>query len=133
MKIDKKLQKLIDGMVKSSLTIRGDIDNPKVKRFISSLSKLPKQNAIFALTDYSKKLKRAVDKVTLEIESATKLSILEQKRIVNAFKADYHIHIVKVKINKKLIGGIRVKIGDRVFEDSIISKINQVKESITSN
>lgn len=130
MKIDKKLQKLIDMMVKNSLSRLGKVEGSRVKKFASSLSKLPRQNAIFALSDFSKKLKRQVDKTTLEIESATLLSPVQVKRIVNAFKADYHIHKVHVKVNQRLIGGAKIKIGDRIFEDSVISKIAQVKEAI---
>lgn len=132
MKMDKKLQKLIDILVKNSLSKTGFVENQKVRRFTTTLSKLPRQNAIFALTDYSKKLKRQIATTTLEVESATKLNPIQIKRITNAFKADYLVSDVKVKITPKLLGGLRIKISDKVFEDSVVSKIAQVKEAINS-
>ncbi len=131
MKLDKKLKKLIDNIVKGSLTLKGEIKSDAVKNFTKSLSKLPRSAAIPALTQYSKKLKNHKRFHILEIESADNLDELTTKKIINAFKADYHITDVKTKLNSKLLGGIRVKLGDSVFEDTVWNKIEQLKEEIT--
>lgn len=132
MKTDKKLQKLIDTMVKQSFDKTGKILNPKVDRYTKILSLLSISSAVVALSDYSKKLKRESSKHTLLIESVIRMSPKQINAVKNALKAEYKINEVRIVINKNLLGGTRIKIGDIVIEDSVVNKIEQMKEAIRS-
>jgi|SRR3989344_714073 len=127
MKIDKRLQKLIDTLVKQSFDKTGKVLSGKVKRYSETLSSLNKPTAIMALSEFSKSLKNEQNKHTLSIEGASKLNPKQINRIKNALRADYKISEVKVAVNPNLLGGTRIKIGDVVIEDSVVNKIEQLK------
>lgn len=110
----------------------GKLDPAKVKTFTASFAKLPRAEAIFSLTEYLKLLNHSIQQTTLTIESPTPLSQSEIDRIHQSFSQDHQIFETQVINNPSLLGGIRVKIGDDVYEDSIQSRIEQLKQVITS-
>lgn len=132
MKTNKRLQKLVDIMVKQSFDQSGRILNVNVNKYAKNLASVNGPSAIIALSDYSKKLRREVGKYTLTIESATKLNPKQVNRLKNALKADYKINEVKIVVNPNLLGGTRITVGDIVIEDSVVNKIEQMKEAIRS-
>lgn len=129
MKKSKQLLSLIDQVVRSSF-INERLNEPKVFNFIKIFKTLPKADAIFALLEYSKRIKRELNRTTLEIESAIPLSPQQVKEITTALKADFKINQVKFITNLSLLGGIKIRIGDQIFDDSIINRIEQLKEGI---
>ena len=132
MKTDKKLQKLIDIMVKQSFDKTGKILNVSVRNYSETLTSLNRSLAIVTLSDFSKKLKRELSKHTLFIEGATKFTPGQINTVKNALRADYKIAEVKVIVNPNLLGGTRIKIGDLVIEDSVVNKIEQISQAIRS-
>ncbi len=131
MKKSKQLLSLINQAVRSSF-INDRLNEAKVFNFIKTFKTLPKSDSIFALNEFSKGIKRELNKHTLEIESATELTSMQVREITNALKADYKINEVKAVINIELLGGIKIRVGDHVFDDSVISRIEQLKEEIST-
>jgi F0F1-type ATP synthase delta subunit len=131
MKKNRQLSNLINQAVLSSFESE-QLNENKVLSFIKTFKSLPKSDAIFAMGEYYKGIKRELGKTTLEIESATPLSSIQVNELVAALKSDYKINSVKSTVNPDLIGGVRVKIADTVFDDSLVNRIDQLRDRISA-
>lgn len=125
MKKNKKLKKLVERCVGLCCS-EGRINEKKALKVINSLKSLPQEDAIFAISEFLKGLKGEKNKHSLVIESSIPLSKPEIEKISRQFKKDYKFSDVKNITNPSLYGGLKIKIGDYVFEDSIQSRIKQV-------
>ncbi len=130
MRIDKRLKKIAENMAKMSLSKDGELLEKKVNEAVISLKSLGGSSAITALGWYLKMLKTEIGKHTLEIASAAPLSDSQTKEIVKNMKAKYKVTEVSTTLDEKLVGGIRVKIGDLVYDDSLGQKIASLREAI---
>lgn len=117
----------------------GKIVESQVANSIKALKSLPKYQAIWALSEYLKQLKRQQRQHTMYIETVIPLSptqIKKAKKIVEkkAVPAGRQVKINKilVNINPQILGGFKLRIGDEIWDESILGKINQVKEAIAS-
>lgn len=125
----KALQKLVYKLLKLVLQ-DGKLNEAKILEHVKVLKTLPKNKAIFALSCYLMGLKQQVDKYTLVIESATILSSAQIESITKPLKKKYSIMKIKSIENKNLLGGIRLRVGDAVFDDTVASRIEQVRSAI---
>lgn len=129
MKINKQIQKIVNQLMKTSFK-NGDVIESKIMENVKTLKTLPMPDSVMALSEYLRRVKSEVQRSTLVIESTIPVSSLDLKQITEAMKADYHISHVQAVINPSLIGGLRIKIGDVVFDDSVANKILQLREEI---
>ncbi len=129
MKKNKKLDKAIKQAVRASFK-NSNLDEPRVKTFVKIFSSLNVLDARYCLRNYLNKLRTEINSRTLIIESPVPLS----KPQINILKRDYQktfaVSAVNTTINPSLISGLKVIIGDNVFEDSLNSRINQLKQAI---
>lgn len=130
MKVDKNLKKIINRLVLISFDTKGQLLEKKANEYTKALKSLNGSQGILALSEYLKGMKREINKTTLEIETAVPLSAAQIKEIVGSFKGNLVISEVKTTLNEGLFGGIRVKIGDMVYDDSVSQKIYQLKGAI---
>lgn len=130
MKVDKKLKKVIDQLVKMSFDSKGSLEEKKSLGFVKILKDLKGSQGILALSHYLKGIKREMNKTTLEIVSPLPLTQPQVKKIMDNMRKDYLVSDVKTTINEALFGGIRVKIGDVVYDDSVSQRISQLKGAI---
>jgi F0F1-type ATP synthase delta subunit len=129
MKHNRRLEKLIHNIVAVCFDKTGKVNDKKVEEFTTDLSKLTPPENIEALHLFVKELKRKVEETTLVIESADTLSDKDTKEIANSFKS-HTISKVEVKMNPQLIGGLRVRLGNTIFDDSIENRIQQLGGAI---
>lgn len=127
--MNKLLQKTITKLVESSFK-DGKMMESQVIKAIYALKTLPKTDAIWALSEYLKGIKREERKHIVYIETAIPIpqSILNKiKRIVGK-----RVRVTKVvtQVNPEILGGFKLKVGDEVWDQSILDQINQVKEVI---
>jgi len=109
----------------------GNLDEGVAKKFISAFKALPMNEAVVMLNSYLSAVKRAISKTTLTITSASKLSGPQVKDVTGAFKS-YKVLQTSEELSPSLLGGIKVRIGDVIFDNSVRSKINQIKEALVS-
>lgn len=131
MKQSKLLQKTITKLVEASFK-DGKIVESQVIKSIKVLKSLPKYEAIWALSEYLNGIKRIERKHTMYIETVIPLSPLQIKRAKKIVEKKVKITKVITNINPDILGGFKLKIGDEVWDESLLGKINQVKEAITS-
>ena len=127
MKIDKRLQKIVKKFVNGSFTFSGELLEIKVKEYSKILSSFATSDAITGLSAYVKGLKRELGKTTLEIRSPTPLSKTQVEKMAQVVKSKNRVNQVKLIVDESLLGGVRVRIGDLVYDDSVSQKINQLK------
>lgn len=129
MKKNKQLQKLIKKLVQISFK-DGKIVESQVTKSIKALKSLPKYEAIEALTKYLNELKRLERKHTIHIETSIPLSADYLKKIKKIVEKKVKITKVLVKVNPGMLGGFKLRVGDEVWDESLVGRINQVKEAI---
>lgn len=131
-KLNKRLRQLVNKMVDSSLDKSGSVNNKKAMSFVSTLKKLPHSQAILSLMEYSKGIQREINKTTLTVESPIKLSSSLQKTIAKSLSSDHQISKTLFVLNPSLLGGVKIKIGDTLIDDSLKERSNQLKERIVN-
>lgn len=131
MKQDKDLVKLINKLASESFK-EGILNEYKVTKVIKLLKSQSKSNALFSLSEYLKALKRKLRKHILYIETTIPIASSQIKRIKKVLEKKIKITRVETKINPDILGGFRLKVGDEVWDYSILAKLNQVKEAIIS-
>jgi F-type H+-transporting ATPase subunit delta len=104
----------------------------KVKSYTAQIKKFNLPQAIFILKEYIKELKRVQSEKTLIIETATSLSSLQVNKIKSEFGKDNQIVETNVIINPVLLGGLRVRLGDIIYDDTITAKITQIGGAIAN-
>ena len=131
MKITKNtpLKKIIEELVRVSF-VSDKLYKPKVDQIIKVLGGLSKGTAIQALSLYLRGIKREVEKSRLVIESAIPLSRRQIDKVEDIISRTHPVFETEVIINPKLLGGIKIKIGDTVFDDSLMHRIEQLREGM---
>lgn len=129
MKINKQLKKDIGLAIKVSLD-KGKVLPSKTAKFIKLFKGLPLPQAIQSLTLYKKGLSREIMAKTLIVESVIPLSGEDLGKIKKGASKNFSVLETKNILNKSLLGGLRIKIGDVLIDDSISGRIGQVKETI---
>lgn len=129
MKKNKLLEKTIDKLVVASFK-DGKIVESQVVKSIKALKALPRYEAIQALTEYLKGIKRMMRKHTVYIETAIPIPQSLLGKIKKIVEKKVLVTKVVTNVNPEILGGFKLKVGDEVWDESLIDKINQVKEAI---
>lgn len=108
----------------------GRIQEVQVSKSIKTLKLLPKSESILALGEYLNAVRRMERKFTMVVETSVALSDVIVKKMRKIMEKKNKITKVVVNINPEILGGFKLKIGDEVYDETILSKINQVKEAI---
>lgn len=130
MKLDKRLKKTVEKYALESFGPQGEIDTKRVQGFVGVLKSLSAPRAIAALSEYVKRLKTGMEKTTLEITSATPLSPAQINQVTKAIKVKHSVNTVQAEVDGRLLGGVKVKIGDLVYDNSLGQKVGALKEAI---
>lgn len=125
MKKNKRLQNLVNQAVEASF-VKGRLNQAQLKSFVTLFKKLSSTDGIFALNQFKKGIKRELDKVILEVESDSKLTAEDLKRL----KKILNFQFLNFKLNPQVLAGVKLTIGDTVYEDTISSRIEQLQEVI---
>ena len=122
----KRLQTLVQRALKACFK-KNKVDQVLVRKFASSFGKLSLGESIYALTLFKRGLGRLIDEQTLLIEAPVQLSRSDIKKIVKKFNSTFYILNSKFLLNPSLLGGLKLKIGDQVFDDTLKNRIDELK------
>ena len=109
----------------------GDLDESAARKFIKAFKGLPLNESVLTLNYYLRAIRSELAKTTLLIESSVNLSGSQIKEIEASFKGK-KINETKTQLSPSILGGVRVRIGDVIFDNSVRSRINQVKEILSA-
>lgn len=96
------------------------------------------KNRIRYLPGIVREFNRLADKkqniLNIKIYSAFPLDEMQVERLKEKYRRIYKAASVKaeIEIDKSLIGGVKVKIGDKVIDASVTGKVNTLKELLLS-
>lgn len=125
----KHIEKIINKLVEESFR-DGKLIESQVLKSIKILRNQPTSQAILALSEYLRQLKRKQKQHTMYIETVipppTKL-VQKMKKVINK---KTKITKVVTSINPDILGGFKLRVGDEIWDQSILGKLNQVKEAI---
>ncbi len=126
---NKHLKKVVQKLIEASFK-DGKMIESQVAKSIKILKGLPVYQSIESLGEYLKQLKRLERQFTMVIESSTPLSTIQVKKIKRLIEKDKKITKIITKNNPEILGGFKLKIGDEIWDESLLGKINQVKNAI---
>ena len=124
-------QKLAKELVKLSASTDGVIERTRVQAVCKYIeTNVANSNQVSLLKEYLKRLAPELNKQTAEIEYSGELSQeviaeLEQKICSRMGKKV----VVQKKLNKSLIGGVRVRVADDVYQRSVSADIENLIRS----
>jgi hypothetical protein len=110
----------------------GELDEAAARKFIKAFKGLPLGESILTLSQYMKALRSGINKTTLTVESVVSIPKSEIKELQNVLGRQYKVLETKEELNPSLLGGIKVRIGDVIFDNSLKSRISQVKEALVN-
>jgi len=130
MKTSKESRQIARRLLRLSFT-DGRLNQEKVTQMVQSvLSEKPRQH-LDVLKDYQRLLRMEVEKRHAIIESATPLNGSMGDRIVANLRSRYGDDLTaEFRTNPELLGGLRIKIGDDVWDGSVRHRLARLQEQI---
>lgn len=126
----KYLRKLINTLVDLSFK-DGVMIERQARRAIKILKSFPKYQAIETMSEYVKQLKRLERQHTMYIESVIPLNKVQLKNIKKNVEKKIKVTRIVTGVNPAILGGFILKVGDEVWDASVLAHLNQVKEAIS--
>jgi F-type H+-transporting ATPase subunit delta len=109
----------------------GVVSAERVEAVLSALRNQPPRNAKAILRAYAKLIKRAIAAQTAMVESAVPLDESALKSISQHFSQQYGRPIVaQSSENSALIAGLRVRIGDDLYDASITGRLARLAAGV---
>ena len=132
MKISKKSQQIAKQIFLVSQD-SGKTNETKIIRFTNFLAKEGSSKAKEILESLEKLVEREQKNRELILESVYPLTKEYKKRIQNYFEKKVKINLELEEIeNKDLISGLKIKLADNVWENTILSNLQKLKGTINS-
>jgi F-type H+-transporting ATPase subunit delta len=130
MKATKDARKVSRQLFRHSFTL-GKLDEEKISQMVQTVIATKPRRYIDVLKDYQRLLQLEVEKRHAVIESATPLNRSLGDRIVANLRAKYGEDLTtEFRTNPELLGGLRIKIGNDVWDGSVKSRLNQLQEQL---
>ena len=130
MRTTKEARKTSRQLLKLSFT-DGKLDEHKVNQVVQSVLTEKPRHFGEVLKDYQRLLRLEVAKHHAVVESATALNTNLSDLLVTKLKARYGDDLtIEFKTNSALLGGLRVKLGDDVWDGSVRNRLRSLQEQI---
>jgi F-type H+-transporting ATPase subunit delta len=130
MKTAREARKVSRQLLRHSFT-EGKLDEEKVSAMVESVLANKPRHYVDVLKDYQRLVRMEVEKRHAVIESATPLNRSVGDQILANLKARYGDDLTtEFRTNSELLGGLRIKIGDDVWDGSVRNRLNQFQEQL---
>ena len=130
MRTTKEARKTSHQLLKLSFT-DGRLDQQKVNQVVQSVMTEKPRHYGEVLKDYQRLLRLEVAKRHAVVESATALNSNLSSLLITKLKARYGDDLtIEFKTNPTLLGGLRVKLGDDVWDGSVRNRLRTLQEQI---
>ena len=114
------------------LTLRnGNVDLGTAKTIVDKVIADKPRNYLGILTSYQRLLRLELEKRHAIIESATEVSESERTSITTDLQSRHGADVTaEFRTNPELLGGIRVKLGSTVWDGSIRSRLEALRDKV---
>ena len=132
MKLSKEARKLSRQLFKASFT-DGKLDGVKVRTQVQSIAASKPRRYLDLLKNYHRLLRLETEKHHAVVESAAELNYETRAKIEQSLKIKQGQDLtVDFKTNPELIGGLRVQIGNDVWNGSVQGRLQRLKEELAA-
>ncbi|WP_309384879.1 F0F1 ATP synthase subunit delta [Cerasicoccus frondis] len=129
---DKHIKDFAKKLVALSLDEDGQATNERVSAVLEALGLEPPSNLKALLKQYAHYLEVEIARGTAKVEFAGPLGANQLAEIEQKFTKEYNRKIVATtQENPKLIAGVRVTVGDDVYDASVATRLAQLELNVT--
>ena len=130
MRTTKEARKTSRQLLKLSFT-DGKLDEGKVNQVVQSVLTEKPRHYGEVLKDYQRLVRLEVAKRHAVVESATQLNSNLSNLLITKLKSRYGDDLtIEFKTNPTLLGGLRVKLADDVWDGSVHNRLRTLQEQI---
>lgn len=130
MKLNKDSRKLSRQLYRSSFS-DGKLDDSRVGAVVESILASRPRHYLDILKDYHRLIRLEVDKRHAIVESAAALNEETSREVERDLKSKYGGDLTTdFRVNPDLIGGLRIKIGNNVWDGSVRNRLARLSEEI---
>jgi F-type H+-transporting ATPase subunit delta len=130
MRTTKEARKSSRQLLKLSFT-DGKLDEGKVNQVVQTVLTEKPRHYGELLKDYQRLVRLEVEKRHAVVESATELNSNLSNLLITKLKARYGDDLtIEFKTNPTLLGGLRVKLADDVWDGSVRNRLRTLQEQI---
>ena len=130
MRTTKEARKTSRQLLKLSFT-DGRLDQQKVNKVVQSVLRERPRHYGEVLQDYQRLLRLEVAKRHAVVESASELNSTLSNLLITKLKARYGDDLtIEFKTNPTLLGGMRIKLGDDVWDGTVRNRLRTLQEQI---
>jgi F-type H+-transporting ATPase subunit delta len=130
MRTTKEARKTSRQLLKLSFT-DGKLDEGKVNQVVQSVLTEKPRHYGEVLKDYQRLVRLEVAKRHAVVESATQLNSNLSNLLITKLKSRYGDDLtIEFKTNPSLLGGLRVKLADDVWDGSVRNRLRTLQEQI---
>jgi F-type H+-transporting ATPase subunit delta len=132
MKLNKEARKMSRDLFNASFA-EGALDAGKVRSQVQALISRKPRQYVNVLKNYQRLLRLELAKRHAIIESATALSPDTAARVVEDLKARYGRSLTAdFKITPELIGGLRIRVGNDVWDGSVQGRLTRLQNDLAT-
>jgi F-type H+-transporting ATPase subunit delta len=130
MRTPKEARKVSGVLFRNSFT-EGKLDKEKISHMVQTLIAEKPRHYVDALKDYQRLIRLETEKRHALIESATQLNSALANQIVSNLRTRYGDDLtVEFRTNPDLLGGLRIKIGDEVWDGTVKTRLRKLQEQL---
>jgi F-type H+-transporting ATPase subunit delta len=130
MRTAKEARKVSGMLFRNSFT-EGKLDKEKISHMVETLLAEKPRHYVDALKDYQRLIRLETEKRHAVIESATQLNSALADQIVTNLRRRYGDDLTtEFRTNPDLLGGLRIKIGDDLWDGSIKTRLHKLQEQL---
>jgi F-type H+-transporting ATPase subunit delta len=132
MKISKEARKLSKKLYLSSFT-DARLDENKIRVIARAVAEKKPRKYLDILKNYQRLLRVEVAKRHAVIESAVALDASTRDQLLATLRAKYGQELTaEFKVSSELIGGIRIKIGSDVWDNSVRGRLARLESNLAT-
>lgn len=130
MQHNKQIRSFARKLVQLSLDEQGQVSSEKVGAILSALQSQPSRRLQVLLREYYNLLRREIRKSEAVVEYAGGLSDATLEDLRQKLSGIYQRPVTAIKRpNEKLIAGVRISIGDDVYDASVANRLAQLAKA----
>ena len=128
----RKSLKVAKALLFSSINREGRVDEQKIKEILIELRKQPRSKTLpilkALLSLVRQKIRSYEGHVAIGSSNIDKVSDILSQNLSDSFNSKIDL---LSSTNNSLISGFRLRIGDDVYEDSLLQRINRLQKALT--